>query len=278
MLKGKLVTGSELLGKLSGVIGANPTLITKNITANGTYTASSDNADGYSEVDVDVQPTLITKNITANGTYMASSDNADGYSEVDIDVQPTLITKNITANGTYTASSDNADGYSEVDVDVQPNLIEGNFTENGEYVPVNADGYSKAIVNVPSSGGIPASDNGNLVYFDPSNLPETCVSYMKFSLNGVHWIYNSSSSFITPCFATPKPSGTFSATASCFLEGYTSKRNFFDYPNNDKCVFIGGSNINISDLSFNGDINAFAQYMNDKYIYVARTNSIILNS
>ena len=31
-------------------------------------------------------PTLITKNITANGTYNASSDNADGYSSVTVSV------------------------------------------------------------------------------------------------------------------------------------------------------------------------------------------------
>ena len=29
---------------------------------------------------------LITKNITANGTYNASSDNADGYSQVTVNV------------------------------------------------------------------------------------------------------------------------------------------------------------------------------------------------
>lgn len=35
--------------------GAAPTLVTKNITENGTYNASSDNADGYSSVTVNVQ-------------------------------------------------------------------------------------------------------------------------------------------------------------------------------------------------------------------------------
>ena len=34
--------------------GSTPTLITKSITQNGTYNASSDNADGYSEVEVNV--------------------------------------------------------------------------------------------------------------------------------------------------------------------------------------------------------------------------------
>lgn len=42
-----------LAKKLSGG-GAAPTLITKNITANGTYTASDDSADGYSSVNVNV--------------------------------------------------------------------------------------------------------------------------------------------------------------------------------------------------------------------------------
>lgn len=33
-----------------------------------------------------IQPTLITKSITANGTYMASDDDADGYDEVTVNV------------------------------------------------------------------------------------------------------------------------------------------------------------------------------------------------
>lgn len=38
----------------SGGGGGSPTLVTKQITENGTYTAADDNADGYSEVTVDV--------------------------------------------------------------------------------------------------------------------------------------------------------------------------------------------------------------------------------
>lgn len=36
-----------------------------------------------------VQPTLITKQITENGTYTAADDNADGYSDVTVDVVDT---------------------------------------------------------------------------------------------------------------------------------------------------------------------------------------------
>ena len=35
--------------------------------------------------------TLTTKSITANGTYNASSDNADGYSSVEVEVPDTLV-------------------------------------------------------------------------------------------------------------------------------------------------------------------------------------------
>ena len=58
-------------------------LIAKSITANGTYTAIDDSADGYSSVQVNVPGStsiLITKTISVDGTYYAAADNADGYS------------------------------------------------------------------------------------------------------------------------------------------------------------------------------------------------------
>lgn len=69
--------------------GSEPTtLIEKNITANGTYNASADDADGYSSVNVNVVPILTTKTITENGTYSAHSEPGapDGYSTVTVDV------------------------------------------------------------------------------------------------------------------------------------------------------------------------------------------------
>ena len=54
-------------------------------TTAGTVTQD---ANGYLVLDDDTPagPTLITKSITANGTYNASSDSADGYSSVTVDV------------------------------------------------------------------------------------------------------------------------------------------------------------------------------------------------
>lgn len=48
--------------------------------------------------------TLITKNITANGTYNASSDNADGYSSVTVNVPSGGGAANI-VEGTFTTNS-----------------------------------------------------------------------------------------------------------------------------------------------------------------------------
>lgn len=112
---------------------ASADLGTKTITANGTYSASSDNLDGYSEVTANVPNTyaaadegkvvdngeLVSQTsatYTANDTYDTTLINS-----VTVNVSgssPTLITKTITANGTYDASDDNADGYSQVVVNV----------------------------------------------------------------------------------------------------------------------------------------------------------------
>lgn len=77
------------MAKVRILSGSEPaTLIEKNITANGTYNASADDADGYSSVNVSVNPILITKSITENGTYTAHSEPGapDGYSTVTVDV------------------------------------------------------------------------------------------------------------------------------------------------------------------------------------------------
>ena len=101
-------------------MGSPAKLGTKSITVNGTYNASSDDLDGFSQVSVNVpSATLGTKSITENGTYNASSDNLDGYSQVNVNVPEAVLgTKSITENGTYNASSDNLDGYSQVSVNV----------------------------------------------------------------------------------------------------------------------------------------------------------------
>ena len=67
-------------------------------------------ADGFLVLDDDppAGPTLITKSITANGTYNASSDNADGYSSVTVNVSGGGGGLEY-ETGTWTPSSDIAD-------------------------------------------------------------------------------------------------------------------------------------------------------------------------
>lgn len=140
-----------MIDNLVYIQGSSSVLIPKSVTENGTYYASSDEADGYSSVAVDVQPNLGTKSISDNGTYSASSDELDGYSSVTVDVQPDLDGKTVTDNGTYYANDDNLDGYSQVTVSVQPNVDTKSISTNGTYTASsdNLDGYSSVTVSVP---------------------------------------------------------------------------------------------------------------------------------
>lgn len=83
------------------------------ITTNGTHNVA---VYANAEVNVPASPAvLVTKNITENGTYNASSDSADGYSSVTVNVSGTTPTGTlpVTENGVYNCSA-----YANVDVDV----------------------------------------------------------------------------------------------------------------------------------------------------------------
>lgn len=112
---------------------ASPNLGTKTITQNGTYSAASDNLDGYSEVTANVPNTYAAADegkVVSSGALVSQSaatyTTNDTYdttliNSVTVNVSgssPTLITKTITENGTYDAEDDNADGYSSVTVNV----------------------------------------------------------------------------------------------------------------------------------------------------------------
>ena len=115
-------------------VNVQPNLQTKsiNINENGQSTVVTDSSfDGLESVDINVNvpiPTFTTeeKNITANGTYTPSTD---GYSKVTVNVQPKLQTKSttttITSNGTSTISvtpDANYDGLSSASVTITTNV------------------------------------------------------------------------------------------------------------------------------------------------------------
>lgn len=93
------VTREEWFLKKAGE-GTSPVTIEQlNVTENGTY---SEEGKAYSPVIVEVPaPTLITKTITENGTYTASEDNADGYSQVTVNVPLPQNAKLITTAESY---------------------------------------------------------------------------------------------------------------------------------------------------------------------------------
>lgn len=124
---------------------------------------------------VDGPLNLITKSITANGTYNASSDNADGYSSVTVNVPtgggtPSLQAKTATPTESQQVITPDSgyDGLSSVTVDSIPSeyvVPSGtvNITENGTH---DVAGYASASVNV-SGGG--ASQVGTATVTNSSN-------------------------------------------------------------------------------------------------------------
>ena len=99
-------SGVTILGTQGTYTGSSSTLTTKTITANGTYNASSDNADGYSSVIVSVQPSGTTT-ITANGTYDVA-DYASAIVSVSGGSDPIgeLFQGQVNADGSYTMPYD----------------------------------------------------------------------------------------------------------------------------------------------------------------------------
>lgn len=78
---GNIKSGVSILG----VTGNYGTMTTKNISANGTYNASSDNVDGYSNVTVAVPNGTEVGSGSTNGTYTPTSPNI-GFSSFTVDV------------------------------------------------------------------------------------------------------------------------------------------------------------------------------------------------
>lgn len=81
LLAENIKDGVTIGGVTGNYTAPTPTLVTKTITENGTYSAAGDNADGYSSVTVNVQQeTVVEKDVTFydyDGTLVASYTAAD---------------------------------------------------------------------------------------------------------------------------------------------------------------------------------------------------------
>ena len=145
---------------------------------------------------VDGPLNLISKSITANGTYNASSDNADGYSSVTVNVptgggSPTLQSKTATPTELQqTITPDSGyDGLSSVTVNPIPSeyiVPSGNkaITQNGNNIDV-AD-YATVSVNVSgSSMNVQTAQSTTRV----ANTAYTKAASLTCSVSGTYDVY-----------------------------------------------------------------------------------------
>ena len=143
-----------------------PVLINKTITANGTYNAADDNADGYKSVIAEFSGgiTLETLNVSTNGTTNAPSGKA--YNKVVTNVPNSyaagdegkvvsggaLVAQTahaqVTSNGVVDTTTNNS---VEVAVPV-PTLESKSINANGTYTPASGKAWNEVVVSVASSG------------------------------------------------------------------------------------------------------------------------------
>lgn len=135
--------GTKTLGTGSG--SSSPTLVTKEITSNGTYTASNDSADGYSSVTVNVPSSGITPtgsiNITTNGTH-----DVTNYASAVVNVSGGGSTPSATKHTIHFDFSDETD--TDIDVYYDDALL---ATMIQDYTPVT---YGQKTVTLAQLDGV----------------------------------------------------------------------------------------------------------------------------
>lgn len=236
----KLVDSTQLNADLTSVANAIR-------TKGGTSAQLAFPADFVTAIgNISGGSTLIEKSITANGTYNASSDSADGYSKVVVSVPASAVdsgTKSITANGTHDVV-----GYASASVSV-PNSYaaadEGKVVSGGALVAQTSDTVTQngtvdttlinsLTVNV-SGGG--ASYDGVEVVYDANNKATGYICHMEiipqFLLNYVQYTRQPSDGVAEISFATkPTHIGKFAfQNAKCQI----------DFSNLDEVIYIGES-------------------------------------
>ena len=176
--------------------------------------------------------TLITKNITQNGTYDAEDDDADGYSSVTVNVSgssPTINSLSVTPSETeQTFNSSSVDGYKPVTVGAISSTYVGSgidrrdstdLSATGDTVTVPSGYYSTQATKAVSAISLPTSASASATsgYTSKATIsPSTSAQYINigtgYNSAGAYYKINEMSSMTLPT----------SASASA-TSGYTSK-------------------------------------------------------
>lgn len=183
---------SEMAGAIDQLVSYPEPTGTQTITENGIVDVKDKE---YADVNVQATPTLISKTITANGEYDAEDDEADGYSDVTVNVPNSYdasdegkvvssgalvaqTSTTVTQNGTYDTTEND-----EVVVNVSGGgsaVVQAlSVTQNGTYTPPSGvDGYAPVTVSVSGGGGsdfdlsyLPNSDSTKVLCSYPSQPP-----------------------------------------------------------------------------------------------------------
>ena len=167
-------------------------LIAKSVTANGTYSASSDNADGYSSVTVNVPSggSMQTKTVTPTTSQQTVSPDSgyDGLSSVTVNAIPSEYivpsgSQTKTANGTYDVT---ALAQLVVNVASPVKTATGTFTGNGtRTIDISSVTFEPDLVYFTSDPGTTAS-SGTVAAIIARDLM-TATRYRNNSTTNSHY-------------------------------------------------------------------------------------------
>lgn len=90
--------------------------------------------------------------------------------------------------------------------------------------------------------------------------------YKAVKGDSVTWLYAGGST--CPHFRFAIPSDVAAGSSKCLFKGYTPKASFYNTATNDKCICTATNYVCVSDFSFNGDLDAWGDYVKDLYIYL----------
>ncbi len=226
---------------LTDVSGGGAVLTTKNISANGTYNASSDSADGYSQVNVAVPNSYSAGDegkVVSNGALVAQTAHAD--------VTPTTSDQTIdtTTNNSIKVKGDADLVASNIKKDVEIFGVTGSYEGGGGGTPViglvDEIEITSPVATISYTLPQLAKEYGRVwLYFDNVTLSNSDYVYFSVvdsatSLTDNNGFYNSPTPINSNCFCVFTPTQTIDGIEFNGFAGAAWEKNA--QPNNNRNV------------------------------------------